>query len=187
MDANCLMWDVKLATTLNGNCKTKHYVSQQKGKCKLILSLFRCKCLSRLVGIQGLWHQNNLFYYNPRKRRAPGAFWVTQMARYTSTIWALNNLISTYLVLQQLGEKQVQNWNPFKREKIEFIVMMDDSEQCFVPQWVYGIETCIWTRTALQLPMRQRLSKFAVSGCWTLARCPLLALSHHRGSLDSRE
>lgn len=66
MDTNCLMWYMHTAITLNGDCKMKHYVSQQKGKCKLILLLFRCKCLSRLVGIQGLWHQNNLFYYYTR-------------------------------------------------------------------------------------------------------------------------
>lgn len=37
------------SNNLNGDCKMKHYVSQEKGKCKLILLLFRCKCLSRLA------------------------------------------------------------------------------------------------------------------------------------------
>lgn len=49
MGTNCLMRYMHTAITLNGDCKMKHYVSQEKGKCKLILLLFRCKCLSRLV------------------------------------------------------------------------------------------------------------------------------------------
>lgn len=89
MDTNCLMCYMHTAITLNGDCKMKHYVSQQKGKCKLILLLFRWKCLSRLEGIQGLWHQNNLFYYNTRTRRVLRAFWGTQMARWNSTALAL--------------------------------------------------------------------------------------------------
>lgn len=73
MDTHGLMCCVKPAITRNGNWNMKHYASRQKGKCKLILFLFRCKCLSRLVGIQGPWHQHDLVYYNPWKRRALGA------------------------------------------------------------------------------------------------------------------
>lgn len=62
-----------------------------------------------------------------------------------------------------MRRKQVQNWNPFKHERVEFIAMMDDSEQYFAPRWVYRIKTCTWTWTALQLPIRQRLSKFIIS------------------------
>ena len=127
MDANGLMRNVKTAIPLNGNCKMKHDGSQQKGKCKLILFLFRCKCLSRLVGIQGLWHQNNLFYYNTRERKAHGALWVTQVAGWNSAIWAPHGLVSTHPTPHLLGREWVRNWNLFKSERIELTVIMDDS------------------------------------------------------------
>lgn len=125
MDTNCLMCYLHPAVTLNGDCKMKHYVSQQKGKCKLIVLLFRWKCLSRLEGIQGLWHQNNLFYYNTPTRTVLGAVWGTQMARWNSTVAALTIAFSTCHMLSLIGEV-VAEPKPFhfhfKDEMIRFSV-----------------------------------------------------------------
>ena len=124
----------------------------------------------------------DLFYYNTWKKRVLGAFWVTRMARENSTVWALNNLISTYLGLYLIDRKEVQNQNPFKMRwwcyRWKLVI--------YFPWREYRIEICILIRRILELPNRQRLSKFVISGSWTLARCSLLILPCHRGSVDSR-
>lgn len=127
MHANCLMQYGNTAITLNGNSGTKHYGSRQKGKRRVVLFLFSRKCLSRLAGAQGLWHRNNLFYYNTRKRRVLRAFWATQAARYNPTVWALKHLISTHLRRYLMGRTSVWNRNLFKNEMIGLRVMMDGS------------------------------------------------------------